>query len=36
MQNEKISFWIKLVISVLSAVLGAIGGAACMAAGVIV
>lgn len=36
MDNEKLSFWLKLLISVLSAIVGAIGGASIVAAGVIV
>lgn len=31
MNNEKISFWLKLLIAVLSAISGAIGGAAVVA-----
>lgn len=36
MNNEKFSFWLKLLIAVLSAISGAIGGAAVVAAGVVV
>lgn len=32
---EKVNFWLKLIISVLSAIVGALGGAAMVATGVI-
>lgn len=36
MDNGKISWWIKLVIAVLSAIVGAIGGGAAVACGAVV
>lgn len=36
MDNAKISWWIKLIIAVLSALVGAIGGGAAVACGAVV
>lgn len=36
MENAKISWWLKLIIAVLSALVGAIGGGAAVACGAVV
>lgn len=36
MDNAKVAWWIKLIIAVLSAVVGAIGGGAAVACGMVV
>lgn len=36
MENAKVSWWLKLIIAVLSALVGAIGGGAAVACGMVV
>lgn len=36
MANQNVSWWIKLIIAILSAVVGAIGGGAAVACGAVV